>query len=35
MNRIFGKGAAKKLRELVALEDEQKGKKKRKKQDDD
>jgi hypothetical protein len=28
LNRLFGKGAAKKLRRLVALEDEQKGRKK-------
>ena len=35
LNRVFGKGAAKKLRVLVALEDEQKGQRKRKKRDDD
>ena len=29
MNRIFGKGAAKKLRSVVEQEDAQKGKKKR------
>jgi len=34
MERIFGKGAAKKLRRLVELEDAQKGRKKRRKDDD-
>jgi hypothetical protein len=36
VDRIFGKGAAQKLRDLLDLEDEQKGRKKgRKRRDDD
>jgi hypothetical protein len=35
LNRLFGKGAAKKLRKIVAQADAEKGQKKRKKTDGD